>query len=263
MKYPIRLLLISFLIPLILSSCSMTNNVYNKSIVQLKKYRSGLSFPGKASIKENYYRKATQPEPKQVTEYPAVEIPACESLNIRCSVVSDTTILSSASLNNENYSILCDEIILRNGTIINGKVKQITETQVIYITCTNKKEEKAVDKNSVFMIKYHSGINEVVTAIEDTTTTTSQPTPAQHNPETEQLSTISLVLSLAGLVVGMFLNMGFGILISLLAFVFAIISVITIDNSKKMKKGTGSAVAAIIISVFTVAVCLYTLSQLI
>lgn len=110
------------------------------------------------------------------------------------------------------------------------------------------------------MIKYHSGINEVITAFNDTANTVTPAEKSEPKPETEQLSTISLVLSMAGLAVSMFLNMGYGLLISALAFIFAIASIIIIDNSKNMKKGSGSAIAAIVICVFTAAITLLALS---
>ena len=64
-------------------------------------------------------------------------------------------------------NISCDDIIyLKDGAEIEGKVIEVSETQIIYILCgDDTNEQEVVSKSKVFMIKYSNGTKEMFNTI--------------------------------------------------------------------------------------------------
>ncbi len=151
----------------------------------------------------------------------------------------------------------CDNIILKNGEEISGKILEIGITEIKYKKCENiNGPTYTIKKSDVLMIRYSNGTKEIFTTesskeVFNTESSITNNTRAS----TEVLGILGFILSLIGLLI-------FGIPLGILAIVFGAISLTKIKKNPKRFKGKGFAIAGIIIGVIDVVALLILLALL-
>jgi hypothetical protein len=136
----------------------------------------------------------------------------------------------------------CDEIILRNGKSINGKIVEIGLQEIKYKNCDNLNGPLiSVEKDDAFMVKYSNGTSQVFE--ENATKKNFQ---SINGARTEPMAIFSLVLSVLGLLFGLFIFGIVGLIFCFFGIVLGIASLIRISNSPGKFTGKGFAIGGII-----------------
>ena len=136
----------------------------------------------------------------------------------------------------------CDEIILRNGKSINGKIVEIGLQEIKYKNCDNLNGPLiSVEKDDAFMVKYSNGTSQVFE--ENATKKIFQ---SINGARTEPMAIFSLALSVLGLLFGLFIFGIVGLIFCFFGIVLGIASLIRISNSPGKFTGKGFAIAGII-----------------
>ena len=136
----------------------------------------------------------------------------------------------------------CDEIILKDGQIIKGKVIELSDTEIKYKKCDNLEGPTiSTNKKNVFMVRYANGTVDVINAISNNS---SEQTKSSDGKKTEPLAIASVVslgvALLASILIATdiaFLGLGLAVLLSLLAIIFGIIALVKIRKNKDSLKG--------------------------
>lgn len=152
-----------------------------------------------------------------------------------------------------NQNVECDEIILKSGEIIKGKILEINDTEIKYKKCDNIEGPTiSTNKKNIFMIKYANGSTDVINAIPNAS---SDKSTSGDGKKIEPMSiasfTSGVIALLGGLILAFiaetfFLGIALGVLLGILAIVFGIISLNKIKKNKEMLKGKEFAIIGII-----------------
>ena len=192
------------------------------------------------------------------------------SINDHPQIYSDKR---KCKINSSFIDNTCDTIILKSGTQIEGKVTEITLTEIKYKKCINLDGPTiSLAKADVYLIKYTNGtkdiINEVAVKVQDdyvnpnpiprysnspTTPIYTNPNSTPKNPasrvntegpkKTEGFGVWGFILGILGIFVG-------GIPLGITAIIFGAISLTKINkHPEKYKRKKGLPIAAIIIGV--------------
>jgi len=145
----------------------------------------------------------------------------------------------------------CDEIILRDGSIISAKVTEIGVSEIKYKKCDNESGPVySVLKSEVFMVKYPNGSTDVFGTPNSTATQTQSETktslaPFENDnpspPGTDPLALFSVLFALAGLLIGLALSVGVGFLFGVVAIIFGAVSLNRIEKYPEKYGGKGAA----------------------
>ncbi len=166
----------------------------------------------------------------------------CYFENSRIDGNSFPKIQSRVKLRNEKD---CDEIILRNGKSINGKIVEIGLQEIKYKNCDNLNGPLiSVEKDEAFMVKYSNGISQVFEE-----KATKKNFQSINGARTEPMAIFSLVLSVLGLFFGLFILGIVGLIFCFFGIVLGIASLIRISNSPGKFAGRGLAIGGIIAGV--------------
>jgi hypothetical protein len=211
-----KILLLIVVIGVVLSSCS----------IEKRRYTGGYSVEWHKSYhpSANYH-----PHSKEV-------FPLTASAN------KEPTVIKSLVVNVPD-TVLCDEIIMSNGTLIKGLVVEIGVNEIKYKDCDNISGPTIdLTKSTVFMIRYANGKNYVVTTNHVDNTTTNQTPPANitinnnksdpptqkptYTPTSQSGSGTAIggvILLILGLLVLVFASIIIGLLIMVLGIILVIV----------------------------------------
>ena len=163
----------------------------------------------------------------------------------------------------------CDELIKKDGTIIQAKIFEIGTSQIKYKKGDNKEGPTyVISKSDVFMIKFANGSTELINTIEekeeinneedyipfDFTDENSNQSPIRKKGEPNAL--ISFILSCLAFVITMIANVGVGFVIAVPALILSIIGLSRQSKYKERYKRPGFALPAIIITGVTILIAL-------
>jgi hypothetical protein len=157
---------------------------------------------------------------------------------------------SIKSLKDENE---CEEIITRNGDIIEAKIIEVGVTEIKYKKCSNKEGPSySILKSDVFMIKYKNGDKDVFNEKKSS----SSPVGLEES-KIEPFSIVSLSTGITGLALGIFISMAVGIILGILGIIFGVISMkkVNSDPNKYSKISPKLAKAGLITGIVITAIC--------
>lgn len=182
-KHTIYILLLA----LISSSCSTSN-----SFIQKRKYTKGYyinAFDKSVSTKKNnqtnnFYEKSIEKD--EIDEIPLItstnnkfiETPKVVFSSNNSSIEKNQTYFGSKSNKKSKhiaYDEKCDEIIKKDGTIIEAKVKHIDVNTITYLKCKSSSDrEYTISKDDIAVIKYGDGEVEIFDSKKSETNSTSR-----------------------------------------------------------------------------------------
>lgn len=259
-------------VSILISSCNMSEQVYNDGLIQQRKYKTGQFIPLKnngslramGSIESNHpILKFVEPkkpsfERNDTIAYQKVEFP--ELNQAVAQEVGDDSICVQDS---------CDEIILRNGDIIQGKVLEIGVTEIKYKKCEFQTGPTySVLKTDVFMVRYANGSKDVFNNNENTVQKQNQVQEQKQSnnttyetKETDANGILSLIFGSAGLFIVLFVNAIGGVL-PLIGLILGIVGLNKINRHPDEYKGKTAAALGTILSAFSIAISLLFLLSL-
>ena len=149
----------------------------------------------------------------------------------------------------------CDQIVLRNGDVIDAKIKEVGVNEIRYKKCDRQDgPDYTISKRDVLSIKYTNGEVERFNASSTQSNNSSSsgnrrsydsPTNRQNNgPRTDPFAIVSLAAGAVALVGG-----GVGLLVVAAAIVFGAISLTRIKREPDRFKGRGLALGGLIAGV--------------
>lgn len=271
----IRPFILLLSLSILMFSCSVNDQVFNKGIIQNRKYTKG------ASLVPKQYVDIAEISDNAIIETKIESNEQKPNFNTKKSIVASnektptnkTFVLNRPAENGVSEYIettqtkpICDEIILRDGTIIEGRVLKITDTQIIYLTCDQAKQEVVIEKNSVFLIKYYTGDNEVVTPFNDSIV--NQVNKPESNLEkqnlntTDQMASASISLGFISVICTLLLSALGGAVLGLLAIIFGLIGIGNIGSSGRKKTGVVQAALGILFGVASIAIFIWFINYL-
>ncbi len=178
----------------------------------------------------------------------------------RSSVPADAVSISTLSQNPSGKArkakvrqAPCDQIVLRNGDVIEAKVKEVGVSEVKYKKCDRPDgPDYTISKRDILSIKYSNGEVERFSA---TTAPSSAPSSSNarttynassrpDGPRTDPFAIVSLATGAVALFAG-----GVGLLIVAAAIVFGALSLTRIKRQPERFKGRGLALAGLIAGV--------------
>ncbi|SOD89333.1 protein of unknown function [Spirosoma fluviale] len=155
----------------------------------------------------------------------------------------------------------CDQIVLRNGDVIEAKVKEVGVNEIRYKKCDRQDgPDYTISKRDVLSIKYSNGEVERFTAGSNSSSTNSggnrtsydSPTSPQNDgPRTDPFAIVAI--SAGGLAI--FTGLG-SLLLGAAAVVFGALSLSRIRKEPNRFKGKGLAMAGMIIGIVAAAAVL-------
>lgn len=245
----------------IFSSCT-SNKLFNSNGIQKRKYQNGF-FIRFGSIPSNYCVKPSiaafvplQTNPNQ----PLIDEHGGSSINH-----PDTCIEKGLS------KPICDKIVLCNGNIIEGKVTDITDAMVFYVSCDKQQTEMRIDRDAVNYIKYYNGDKGKISNcsnIDNTTYVDTVPVVLNANIATpklrhEQTGTTAVIFSLLSLPVFLFFSMIGGAILAALAIILGITNLILVGQNKDKYKKDNYGVIAVFLGILFLAVTILVMSTVI
>lgn len=244
-------ILFVFIIPVLFSSCTIQKRRYNRGF-----HIEGFSnHKSESSIKTQHLQRI---KPVSVPDFSSQT--KFEFRSARLIKELSQTIVgyqkekdSSGSANNYSGgtdSVVCDIIFLRNGDEIEAKVLEISETEVRYKMCDNPDGPVFIKSvNSVFMIKYPNGTKTVFERRVETHVKADTPSAgSSEQPTSKSKDDLSLPGSaMIGFIFGITGLFLLQMVLGPLAVVFGLIGVTRITNNPEKYRGSGLAVAAIVI----------------
>lgn len=200
----------------------------------------------KKVINENHGYELAQNREK---EDEASEIQPIESIETETSkdIVSleNTINVTTNTFEEKYFSEPCDNVIMKDGQEISAKVLEITDDIVKIKKCENLNGPTyKIDKSSILMIRYANGTKDIFN-----TNITEKPIEKESTKKTEILSLLSLVFSIVGIIMILFLSILGGGLLSLLALILGIVGHSKISKNPQRYTGRGFAIAGIILGV--------------
>lgn len=145
----------------------------------------------------------------------------------------------------------CDQIVLRNGDVIEAKVKEVGVSEVKYKKCDRPDgPDYTINKRDILSIKYSNGEVERFSATASPSSAPSSSNsrttynPGADGPRTDPFAIVSLATGGAAFLLG-----GFGLLLVASAIVFGAISLTRIKRQPERFKGRGLALAGMIVGV--------------
>lgn len=160
--------------------------------------------------------------------------------------------IANLFINNDDK---CDEIIFRDGKIINGKIIEIGVDEIKYKRCDNLDGPSiSIYKKEVFMIKYSNGTKEVFKEEENTSNEDrAQKSKAKNNA----LATTSMILGILSLI-----SWYFSFIMGLLAIIFGAIALRKIKSNPNEYKNKGMAKAGLILGIVSIGLWIIILAVL-
>ncbi|MCF6365677.1 MAG: DUF4190 domain-containing protein [Bacteroidales bacterium] len=150
--------------------------------------------------------------------------------------------------NQKNYIVDCDNIILKNGKEISGKVLEVGITEIKYKKCDNLNGPIfTLKKSDILMIRYSNGTKDIF----PTEDIVKEIFPAENSTinnraaSVEALGLVGFILSIVGLII-------LGIPLGLTAIILGAISLKKIRTNPKKFKGRGFAIVSIIIGIIDI-----------
>ena len=169
----------------------------------------------------------------------------------------------------------CDELIKKDGSIIQAKISEIGISEIKYKKCGSEDGPiYVVAKSDIFMVKYANGETEVISTTEqkreenndeeyvnfDLVDESSSQPPVKKKGEPNAL--ISFILSCLAFVIAMIADAGVGFVIAIPALILSIIGLSRQSKYKERYKRPGFALPAIIISGVTMVIALAVIALL-
>lgn len=158
----------------------------------------------------------------------------------------------------------CDQIVLRNGDVIEAKVKEVGVSEVKYKKCDRLDgPDYTISKRDILSIKYSNGEVERFGA---TAAPSSAPSssnsrttynPSSDGPRTDPFAIVSLATGAVSFLLG-----GGGLLLVAAAIVFGALSLTRIKRQPERFKGRGLALAGLIVGVVMGALIIVYLAAL-
>ncbi|HZH88847.1 MAG TPA: phage holin family protein [Chitinophagaceae bacterium] len=256
----ITFLTIFLLLSVLVVSCSVEKRVHRPGYhMKFKKSLNVSSTNEKENSKVSY--EETTPNYNHSKLFVSNDIPDDDqSLDYKNSeassiVASSENFVFSQTLNSHNrklsFTEKCDNIILKNGEEISAKVTAIEPTKIMYKKCENLDGPTyTIDKSSVLLIKYANGTKDIFNESAKVTTKEleSDKIKTDSPKNTEPISIISLIMSILGLVLALFVSPP---LVGLIFLVLALIlGIIGVSRAKKLNlKGKGAGITGIVIGI--------------
>jgi hypothetical protein len=176
----------------------------------------------------------------------------------RLSLVSNKFLVGLKSKNSLKEENECEEIITRNGDIIEAKIIEIGVTEIKYKKCGNiEGPSYSMLKSDVFMIKYKNGDKDVFNEKKS-----SSSAAGSDESKVEPFSIVSLSTGITGLALGIFTSMAVGIILGILGIIFGLISIRKVNsNPNKYSKispklAKAGLITGIVIAALSTAVLL-------
>lgn len=153
----------------------------------------------------------------------------------------------------------CDQIVLRNGDVVDAKVKEVGVNEIRYKKCDRPDgPDYTISKRDVLSIKYSNGEVERFSAAtspnspsRNNTSYNSPTTPQDEGPRTDPFAIVAI--SAGGLAI--FTGLG-SILLGAAAVVFGAMSLSRIRREPNRFKGKGLALAGMVIGIVAAAAIL-------
>jgi hypothetical protein len=169
------------------------------------------------------------------------------------SLISNNLSVSFKSKNSFKDENECEEIITRNGDIIEAKIIEIGVAEIKYKKCSNiEGPSYSILKSDVLMIKYKNGDKDVFNEKKS-----SSSTVGSDESKIEPFSIVSLSTGITGLALGIFISMAVGILLGILGIIFGVISMKKVNSEpdKYSKISPKLAKAGLIAGIVITALC--------
>jgi hypothetical protein len=182
----------------LMSSCHMEKRLYNRGYHFQLASKKGSGTHDKTTH-ENREKKQEQAQETTAQEVEIIEANSSNNIVFEPAekVKLDLTQTSTISSNKASPADSCDEIILKNGEIISGKITEISDTEVRYKRCGMLDGPTIVKKKSeILVIKYVNGQTEIIESVE------RNESPKFHTPKrrfSSRMSNAGFVISLASL----------------------------------------------------------------
>lgn len=237
----------------LLTACSTTETVYNKGPVQSRKYTKGLflNFVFGTKLQGNTFVSSFNNPSERVNllerkfETPSLEYNKPEEV-VTLRTVDFSNVSSLVNIQNENINMVqndsCDELILKNGDIVYGKVVEIGVDEIKYKKCDYiEGPTYSIKKADVFMIKYVNGSKDVFNESQ----TFSETNNHVSNSDLDVTSLLSLIIGGVGLPLAFFVSSLF-VLFSVTGIILGLIGLNKIKKSKGKLKGQSMAILGVL-----------------
>ncbi|WP_157815918.1 DUF4190 domain-containing protein [Spirosoma pollinicola] len=257
---------LAFLIILImlggLSSCQRASTAYFAPTPHPAPQRLAISTPAIGSIPDSSATASLIDSPPVATK-PIWEISAPAPEAAIATTVRRSTLLRRARLllPHKPIDATCDQIVLRNGDVIEAKVKEVAVNEIRYKKCDRPNgPDYTISKRDVLSIKYSTGEVERFTSGSNSSGTSSSgssnsynsPTSPQNDgPRTDPFAIVAI--SAGGLAI--FTGLG-SLLLGAAAVVFGALSLARIRKEPNRFKGKGLALAGMVIGIVAAAAIL-------
>lgn len=245
---------------LFLSSCT-SNRVFNGNGIQKRKYQSGFFIPS-GQIPSNNFAKYN------ISKFASFQTKPNQSA---IEDQSTSTINPDSCIEKELVKPICDKIVLCNGTIIEGKVTNITDAMIFYFSCDKQQTEMRIDRDAVNYIKYYSGdkgkinnCSSIDTSIyADTIPVVLNPNNTTPKPRHEQTGTTALTFAVLSLPVFYFFSMIAGIILAAMAIILGITNLFVVGQNKDKYKKDNYGIIAIFLGILFLLITILVLSTVI
>ena len=149
--------------------------------------------------------------------------------SLQKSFISNHLLVNSKSINYLKDENECEEIISRNGEIIEAKIIEIGVTEIKYKKCSNiEGPSYSILKSDVFMIKYKNGDKDVFNEKKSSSSVNDS-----DESKIEPFSIVSISSGITGLALGIFISMAVGIILGILGIIFGVISMKKVNSEPK------------------------------
>lgn len=171
--------------------------------------------------------------------------------NVERSAQAGTSFQPSRSRKVRKATAPCDQIVLRNGDVIEAKVKEVGVAEVKYKKCDRPDgPDYTISKRDILSIKYSNGEVERFSASAAPSSAPSSSNsrttynPGADGPRTDPFAIVSLATAGVSFLLG-----GGGLLLVAAAIVFGALSLTRIKRQPERFKGRGLALAGLIVGV--------------
>lgn len=261
MKKTYKLLAIFVLLQLLLSSCATNDFFSNSNRIEKRKYSKGWHMNKTDKICDNIIQENTREIDKNEntikheSETPLLTSNKTNILDLLNPESAEEIIekpinySSSEASNND-----CDQIILKNGDIIDAIVLEIGIKEVKYKKCANQEGPTySILKTDIFMIKYKNGDKDMFKDEEQIQDKPQEESSIyddysrnnNYGGSVDGLAIASLVTGLVGLITGWAISGIIGFALGLLGIIFGGIALSNIKNIKN-RRGKGLAITGLV-----------------
>ena len=229
----------------LLSSCKMERRLYQSGLHIEWKNKNHRNLNEAKNESNLDYTRSKVKLSEQENNFSNPMVPKLEKTNLN-------------EINESKQSITedCDEIILRSGVIIKGKVLEIGVEEIKYKKCENLNGPSiSIRKKDVFLVKYPNGTTDIMPEEKEvekeeiliSSYTNSDPVVKEEDKMTDSLGIFAIILGVLGIILTLAISTIIGALVGLVALIIGISSYSRIIKNGNKIKGKGLALTGIIL----------------